>query len=346
MDLSADEIRIVLLNNGFTVNPKSFHNRVGVICPDPSHGDKDFGNCFVFLNSLQIHCFRCHFSKSLQRHIADEKSITIDEARTEIGLQSRNLYQGARKKKDVEIKRSAYRETIESLVDFDPLEFEYTRIRGYTRVFLDEFNIKLCYSGKYKDYFIIPIKELSTFEARKLKEKESLVKFLDNDGELEDLRLEYKTWRKLNLMYVHQDLYYLDRPKTLYESGVMLKKPIIYNQSNLDYDSDVEFSEGTATLPKLWTFITKNCSCSFGAIWSELQIRTLMKFKKRKIIIPDNDEASRLMVKELCTNVPDVWVRPIKVKDKHPNFVNEILTTELITGAEYMMKPAFAKLGI
>lgn len=313
----------------------------------PEHKDSDFGNCYVYMNTLLIYCFRCHFRKGLVNYIAEQKSITINEAKAEIGLTSNVEYTGKRKKNEEELpKRSVHRETLESLVDFDPQEFEYTRLRGYTREFLKEFGIKLCYSGKYTDYMIIPIKELNTFEARKLKEKEKLSEFFKTDGELSTLRSEYKKWRKLNKNITHSALYYLDRPKTLYEPGVLTEKPLIFNESKLDYNSDVYFSEGTASLPKIWRSISKNCSCTFGAILSKKQIETLKLIKGKKIIIPDNDEASLIMARETCMNIPNMYICPVSAKDTDPEYEDQVKSTPIIRASEFAMSRVFNKLGL
>lgn len=332
---------------------------IKIICP--LHSDKSYGNAGVDLNTGVIHCFNCKNSDhviSLVRNnfnlsytgalefITGEKMVDSKQAHPDYGL--KNIKRSEHKKgvKKTNNKRNMEREVVE---DFNPVNYNYTRLRGFTEEFNKKFNIKKCCSGWYDNYFIIPIvdksKGISTFEARKLSQFE-YYEFLGIDEERFKLMCEkgmfvlkdYKVFsRELN-EYVNNDkILYLMKPKVLYPSNSGIGQTL-FNVNKLNINEDLWVSEGMGTVPKIWWSISENVTSTFGSEVTHEQIEYLSSFKKRKIIIPDNDKASLLEIEALNMQVKDLWVVDVKSEDTDKKFVDDVRNAKIMEASRYLFK--------
>jgi len=70
----------------------------------------------------------------------------------------------------------------------------------------------------------------------------------------------------------------------------------IFNSANLDAEKTLIVTEGVMDVHKIWRWITKNVTCTFGVLLKELQKEQLKKFKD-VILFIDDDEAGRRSIK-------------------------------------------------
>jgi hypothetical protein len=64
----------------------------------------------------------------------------------------------------------------------------------------------------------------------------------------------------------------------------------------------------------------------------------LGEFTKRKIIIPDNDEASLLTIEFLNNLIEDLYVIDIISDDKDDNFIDDIKKFKILKASSYLLK--------
>jgi 5S rRNA maturation endonuclease (ribonuclease M5) len=256
------------------------------------------------------------------------------------------------------------------ITELDPSKYYYTRQRGFTKEFVEKFNIKRSLSNPYMDYMIIPIvdskKGINLFEPRKLMQKEYLTKFFkiknrisyekmvnDFDYIVKQYGLSLDKY-KSNVIakkecptietFNNYICRYLLLPKVWYPGNTEINKTI-FNIDNLDYNKTLYVCEGFASLPKLMKVFGNNVTCTFGSQITEDQINYLKKFKKI-VIIPDDDEAGLHMVEILHKDIKDtIYVLPIEIEDTDENFEEELKNTEIIESNKYIVpKNFYAKL--
>lgn len=340
-----------------TPNSRGYLN---VICP--FHDDKDFGNSGIDISTGVIHCFRCHTSKDIISLVREKMNFSFKEAVNFI--KNKDIFNKKEKLNNVScdfnlnnkenIKNKKINKKIKTIDDlilekFNPEDFEYTRIRGFTKKFCNEFNIQKCISGWYKNYFIIPIfdtkKNISTFEARKLNKFEYLKSIgiteeqLEKTIEIKKLKIkDFKVYSRITEEYIDNSIFlFLLKPKVLYPSGSIINETL-FNIDNLDFNKDLWASEGMGSIPKIYENISKNVTCTFGSEITDSQIEYLKKFNKRKIIIPDNDEASLIEIESLNMQVENLFVADIKSEDKDNSFITDLKNCNIISAFEYVAK--------
>ena len=303
--------------------------------------DKHIGNCSVNLSTGIIHCFACKHSEHISALI--QKKFNLDYKQTYNFITGKDYKKKEQqnndlinKKIDYNLNKKEERKKINGTVsqgvkvnyinsrhlrDFNSQDYYYTRIRGFTKEFCKQFNIKKCVSGYYKDYFIIPIidsrKKIMLFESRKLMQYEKQLLKIE---EITDFDLEY-----------------LENKKVLYPSGASYIKSTLFNIDNLDRNEDLWVSEGSGTIPKVYLNISKNITCTFGSEITEEQVEYLKQFKKRKIIIPDNDKASLLAIENLNNQVEDLYIIDIKSEDKDRKFIKDIGNNKIVKASKYLL---------
>lgn len=345
MNLTQSEI--VLTLDKLNINKSDKQNGDWLFIRCPFHvkilgkRDNHIGNCSINLNTGIIHCFACHHSEHISILVRERLNLSYRESYEYI---TGKEFKGIRQKNDNTIfsNKIDYNLVLEKKVenkiarkekkisylspkilqDFDPQDYHYTKIRGFTKEFCKKFNIKKCIDGYYKDYFIIPIidnsKKFFLFEARKLLQYE---KELISENKLSEF-----------------DKQYLKNKKVLYPFGAVYIKHTLFNIDNLNKNKDLWISEGIGTIPKIYLNISKNVTCTFGSEISEEQIKYLYSFKNKKIIIPDNDEVSLLTIEALNSKIQNLYVIDIKSEDKDNCFIGDIKKNSIIEASRYLLK--------
>jgi len=300
-------------------------------------------------NGIIIHnCFSCHTTTNIYKLISQLKNISYREAVQYIdneieveqaplnNLQNRNIETIEQQVLDKSTKK--FFNTIPLL---NPEDYEYTKLRGFTFDFCNEFDIQLAVNGFYKDYLIIPIRNkyynLDTFEARKICQLQYLQKWFESRESLPILEKRFSELKELthikikNGVIVDKDgltstnpiLYYLLKTKVLYEPNSPLKS-ILWNIDNLDYNKDVIICEGLGSIPKIYQNYSTNVTCTFGSQISDAQIMLLNKFKGKKIFLSDWDSASYSMLAKIRNYVEDVFVFSEQTDDTHNDFIDKL----------------------
>lgn len=309
-DINFSQIEITHLLDRLGIRNKTRNSdAIQIVCFE--HDDKDFGNAEISSSKQAYHCLKCGASGSILSMVMHRMRLTFPEALEFTGKNNSQQYINfAYKKKDdifieeekPEIKREKY--SMPSGIKFNPRVYDYTRDRGFSKEFIEKFNIILCTQGYYKDYIIIPIisheHEVETFEARDI---------------------------------IRDGL----RDKVLYPKGCNLNKTI-FNYNNLNKDEDLYIVEGIGSVSKIWTNISKNVTCTFGSQVTDSQIDILNEFSAKKILVPDNDEAGSKMIMNLSYLVENLYVKIISSEDIEDMYVDDILHTNPIEGMRYIIR--------
>lgn len=330
---------------------------LSILCPN--HSDRNFGSCSINVESGYIKCYSCGFKKSIISVLSSRMCISTKEAIEKL----KNLGSGY-------FSSPTYYEIVEEIKPFtssymnkrltghilisssiDPEDYYYTRKRGFTKEFCDTFKIERCFSDRYEDYFIVPIfdKQYSiyTFEFRKLMEYEYLLNFFEKtEGSLDRLKKSFSKFveeeqltldngilHKGEQIYFNKEIKYLLSSKVKYEPESKLKSTL-FNRENLNKDEPLYLVEGIGSVPKIWSYISKNCTCTFGSTLTKHQLNFLKEFKEI-IIIPDSDIAGEKMVRDVSAVNTNTNVIPIQYEDTDDEYVSAILNTNKITGAYY-----------
>lgn len=360
MQFTQNIIEKSLIELGISFNPNRINKDwMQVLCP--SHHDTHFGSASINLSSGVISCFVCGHNTSIIKLFMERKNCSYKEIIKYI-FDDFNFFIKNDRFEKIEIKekkQSFKRIEIKdyTTMSFSPEDFYYTKIRGYTKEFCEKFNIRLCLGSEYDDYFLTPIidtkKNINIIEARKLKQREYIYKYLNLSEkhirspeqifkEIKEkrgykLNKNYEIVNKKNQIINNIYLKYLLKPKTLYPKNVDVDFTI-WNIDNLDRIKELYVSEGLATIPKIYQHITKNCTSIFGTKITKYQIEYLKEFKNKIIIIPDNDEACFLMIKLLNEELDNIWVLDIKIDDTYKEFVQIVQYCSIIRANEWLLK--------
>lgn len=336
---------------GIEYDARDISNKGWMSIKCPLHVESTpWGSASVNINSGIISCFSCGQTISLKK-LLEQRNISNFEEFVPKYFAPTTYVQ--------EKKEIINHDYNFAHFELDPLKYKYTRIRGYTKKYCEEFNIVHCISGDYRDFFTIPIidskQDIRTYEARKLCKDIYLKNYYKDkklrmsleelfEKECEDKNYEIKKgeiFDEAGNQYFSLDLLYLLKPKVLYPwmSGVWTT---IFNIDNLDYNQDLWISEGLGTHPKLYQYISKNSSAVFGAKITPEQFVILKKFKKRIIILVDPDIAGYKMILSAFENLKDVWVCFVSSKDENKNFVKDVENCKLISSNEFLIKYTFS----
>jgi 5S rRNA maturation endonuclease (ribonuclease M5) len=314
------------------------------------HNDKDFGNASVNVNSGVIKCFKCGETGNVSSLLKERNSnyTFVPSAITQPVKQEI--------KKSVNIDSSLIYRFIYKEID-NPEDFYYLKQRGFTKEFCKEFKIVRSFTDPYSNYFAFPVidksKNIYNCEFRKLIQMETIQQYFNTTNipysnlsevfkkhcEDHDIKIvDYKLYKD-GKVSEDKTLFYLMDKKVKYESGSRVKQTL-FNIDNLNYDEVLYLCEGIGSIPKLWTYISKNCTCTFGSQISPDQIEYLKKFKEI-IIIPDRDIAGQKMVLFLRDHIKNLKVIDISYEDTDENFVFEIQNTNIISVGEYLARSKF-----
>ena len=336
---------------------------LSILCPN--HNDKNFGSCSINLTSGFVKCFVCHYGdrgssrKSIVNLVQDKTGLNYKGAKQfiEEGLfTSYNQTVIEEKPKKRARVKALYNFTS---IELNPDEFYYTQQRGFTEEFVKNFNIKRSMSGWFNDYFVTPIidssKGINEYEGRKLKEYEVLCDFYNVENaphkklkenfsslcERNRIRLNRKTYQVyIDDQIIDDDrLLYLLKPKTLYISNSRCQETI-WNIDNLKYDETLYVVEGLASVPKIWSYVSKNVTAIFGVSITPEQIEYLKRFKEI-IYIPDFDKAGYDSVDFLRKYLNNFLVCDTQYEDTDNEYVESIKKAKLLTFADYVTKYVF-----
>ena len=308
----------------------------------------------IHLNTGVIHCFACGLNTNIYKLIQQRLNISYKEAikhvngETDIYIPQdpvQNLKQEVPENKIYVQPKQNY--PFVSMPLTKPEDYQYTKLRGYTKEYCEEFNIEVALSGLYEDYFIIPIvdteQQFISFEARKLMQYESLNKYIiSNPIDFSILTVE-EIFREIIKMKKEQGVELtatekrLQLNKVLYPSGHKVNTTI-FNIDNLNFGEDLILFEGLATHPKVYQYVFQNCTSIFGANLSNEQLLILKQFKKNIIVISDNDNASYALIKRLNQFIENVKVFDCITDDKKASFVDDINKANIISAAEFLVK--------
>lgn len=325
-------------------------------CLNPSHIDNS-PSCSVNVYNYKVKCFSCKYDTNLTSAISKLLNLSYSEAFDFIN-KNLNLNQNSNSNFRLQKQRSiiskdnnsnAVKENSKKYITTDLISenFIYTKERGFTKEFISQFNIKHCLSDIYSDYMMIPVideeYDVNTFEFRKLKQKEILIKENIDDWD------EYKSFYKLkyikrkgvfsetlNEFISNPNIIYLMKPKTLYIKNTNIQNTI-FNRHNLNCNEILTLSEGFASLPKMMKVLGKNCSCVFGTELTENQIDILKKFKEINLI-SDNDLASYIYIDKLSNYHNNINVYDSYLDDKQDNFEYELKNSKLLKSKEFLLK--------
>ena len=343
-----NQFEIVGILNTLGIKHESHPSKKGwldIICP--YHNDKNFGNAGINVYTGVINCYKCGATSHINKLWKDRFSSEPDYKYSQLEEQP-----------IVESKISKY--ITDNKYNFThtklkPEKYYYTQQRNFTPEFVDHFNIRHALSSIYSEYLIIPIhdkeKDIYEFEARKLLELETLRKYFNRDLPYDRLKKHFKNYVKKNNIYLDKEynihfndeiiedeqlLYLLDK-KVKYISGSRITETI-FNIDELDREQDLYEVEGSGSLSKLWSYVSKNCTCTFGSNVSENQIKYLKQFKKI-ISIPDPDSAGFKKMRLLnSAKLKNHYIIDIKEDDTHSDYVDIIKSTPIITSEEYFKK--------
>lgn len=273
------------------------------------HPDRNFGNAHINEITGITSCLSCGLSYNLYQKVKicrpelSHSEILIFIGQSEDALLVKKSRKG-KKNNHKEIKKDELLPHIKRVFrfpsrEFTPDEFTYTMERGFTKEFISHHGIRYVTGGYYEGYIAIPIKEIGSFEFRKVDPS-------------------------------------IDKKKVLYPKGTKVNTTI-WNESELNREEDIYICEGTGGTPKIWTFLSKNVTAIFGAKIMDKQYNILSEFKKRKIFIPDNDAASITMLSDVSDRLSNAWVLPVTMDDKEPGYADEILSIKPVKVAKYLL---------
>lgn len=339
------QLEIIGLLNTLGIKHENHPNSKGwlnIICPD--HMDHEFGNASINIISGKYHCFKCGSKGHIDQLWKKRFNIIPDNKFEQVISEP---------VKEVKVNRHITDNKYNFIhTELKPDKYNYTLQRGFTKEFIDYFGIRHALSDIYSDYLIIPIidkeKNIVEIEARKLKEYETLKSYFDLDLHFDRLKRQFKKHIKDNNIHMTKyklsfnneiieddNLFYLLDKKVKYCTGSRINETL-FNIDYLDRNEPLYLVEGLGSIPKIWSYVSKNCTCTFGSNVSDYQIEYLKQFKT-VYLIPDFDLAGYKMAKKLYYSLDNLYIIDIKdFDDTDENYVNLLLTKPLTDTLEYL----------
>jgi len=320
---------------------------LGIICPNPSHNDKEFGNASINMSNGVVSCFSCGYKRHIVGVIQDQLHIDFKEACQYMEndcINYSSVITPAPQRRKVKVEKIQYDHMS---VAFNPDNYHYTKSRGFTKEFCDTFNVHRIISRYNSEYFCIPIidtyKGIHEYEFRKLEAYEIIQKRFGSDEAWKAFKKENELNYSEGKLYsgdielYDEELVYLMRPKTLYKFDSRVDETL-WNIDNLDYDDALFVFEGLGSIPKTWQYVSKNVTAVFGSNISQAQIDYMKRFY-RVLYVPDFDQAGYKTVKQLNGLIPKLFIVDLEgIEDTDDIFVDKIKGTEVLTTSEYIMK--------
>jgi 5S rRNA maturation endonuclease (ribonuclease M5) len=336
------------------------NNWIKIRCINPTHLDEN-PSAGIQVGTGIYHCFSCGYKTNIVKIVQNKLLLNSYKEAKDFVLNnsilsfSNNIPRFiSEKKPEKKIIKKENNYSLE-VTPFNPQDYYYTSIRGFTNDFCKIFNINHCISSTYLDYFITPIQDskkgIKTFEARKLMQYEYLKKYYKSNRSLKSLNKAFdreKEEKKLKLKkgkvfgvsdeIFNSNLKYFLQTKVLYPPNSNISKTI-FNIDNLNFDEPLYLVEGLASVPKIYLNISKNVSAVFGASITEEQLEYLKLFKEI-YIIPDNDLAGLQMTKTISDCIKNSFVIPIKTEDTHESYIYDILHSRIVKASRYVVRKA------
>lgn len=341
------EIQVALNSCGIKSNGFVSSKRwLGILCPISGHYDKHFGNCFINLDSGVIKCFACGGSSHISKFLKTN-SQTFGFLQKLVEEKSKPVVNNSF---TAPLKPTEFIMSSLMTVPLIPEKFIYTRSRGFTKEYCEEFNIRHCLSYPYMDYFLTPVidtkKQINEIEARQLCRYEILKKYIDyNENSEKTIQECFNEYLK-SLSDINQrkkedsTLWYLLDTKVKYLPNSNLYQTL-FNIDNLDYNKDLYVVEGLGSHPKIYCNISKNVTATFGSNLDELQIEELKKFTGKLYFISDNDKAAIKMFERIrfeFDNTENIRIIDIPVEDTDESYMDKIMACKGETIGEYLIK--------
>jgi DNA primase len=137
-------------------------------------------------------------------------------------------------------------------------------------------------------------------------------------------------------------------PKTLYPKKASVNT--LFNIDNLDRKKPLIIVEGVMDIPKIWLFINKNVTTTFGINISNNQLSLIKEFDEI-ILFPDGDKGGERFVNILDSKLErEFWVAHLKNADPGDSHItpndcyeaieNKIKSTEFILNQTRLFEPA------
>ena len=367
MTLSSNQIIEILnhLNIKHAERPNS-NGWLLCLCPNPMHNDQHMTNASINLINGVFFCLACGYKKHLSAYVKETLNLDEDQfieffknynikIRKKSKLNSQVIEEPKQKKlteksgKDIEFS--------DVLTVLAPDKYAYTNARGFTDAFCIRYGIQRALSGFYSDYMIIPVQDsekgINTFEARKLMEFEYLKRLYEVDvahlrlkskfvSDIATYSIKYKKGILIGdvpLIFEGKSeiIKYLLKSKVFYAPHSNVNQTI-WNRENLDYNQDLWITEGLGSVPKIYTGITDNVSCTFGSNIRESQIEILKKFNQKIIVLCDFDEAAYKMIEKLNAAKLNVWVSMCSIKDTDKQFLEKLKNCEIVEANRFLLR--------
>jgi DNA primase len=322
-------------------------------CVSGAHKDEN-PSMGIHLESGIVNCFACGFSTNIYKLIQSSLNVSYKKAIEYVHGKDNedyiskditsNLKNNEVDKNEI-AKTPIYNYNFLSIPLSNPNAYMYTLSRGFTKEFCEEFNIKICLSGMYYDYMIIPIidteQQFASFEARKLNQTEQLrMYYNDIKSSQKILQEQFDLYRKeckqtgKELSHTEK---WLSQTKVLYPSGHKVNITI-FNIDNLLYNEDLILVEGIASVPKIYENISKNVTSIFGANLSNEQLNILKRFKKDIIVVSDNDRASYSLISRMNKHLSNVKVFNCETEDTKKSFNGDLNSSSVVNAAQFLVE--------
>lgn len=261
-------IDIGILLSQLGIQTTEYRFRFSGCCPSFTHRD-EHPSWSLYKNTGYHVCFSCGFQGSLNHLVKYFTGKTIWEY-CQIGQPENYLFKKSLDKDSSKVNNKLKQEKKVSLssgklysIYSNREVINYLLKRKIHPDFIKYFKIKYCIEAKfnhttYKNRILIPIEENS--------------ELLSVEG---------------------RDFTEIQKEKVLYPDGATVNT--LFNYDNLDKNKPLIIIEGIMDLHKIWQYITKNVTCTFGSMLTFRQIELLQQFDC--IFIPDNDKAGYNMLK-------------------------------------------------
>lgn len=364
MQFTQEQILCALDKLGIKFEVKS-SSKEWISCLCPYHPDKHFGNAFIHSSGGGFNCFACNTKSHIVKIVQNRMGVSYRSALEFLGIssiQSSRLARTLRQRKasdtSLPVKNVALNtqtvpnDATEVLENFDPMKFHYTRVRGFTKAFVNHFGIQMVVSGRMKDYLYIPIQSsklgINFVEYRKLKEYEYFKQLYPDEpisDELKSVRSRFKkdfqNYEPLEGSTDKKDMLisYLQKPRVKFNAGSKTKEGL-FNFDCLNFDEDLFVTEGIPGLAKIWSFVSQNCTSFQGVSFKATSgiLDLFRMFKKRIIVIRDADDAGDNFIFELNECLGNVWVYEYPLIDTQPEYVDIIRNHKPIECMRYFIR--------
>ena len=250
------EARNLLLSSGIRFEDKGHY--YSIRCPFHKNGMEKQASAALYKANWFFKCFTCGESMPFHRLYQELKHEPWNEHGT-IKLVEKDLYE--RRVQQLEKERSSFEIIAGKITEvYDNAKaLAYCRSRSLSDAFIKEFKIRAT--------------DLCQFKNKKLWHDRLLIPIY-YQGKLYSLE--------------GRDYLRTQTPKCLYPKDAQVS--ICFNQDNLRKDQPLVVCEGLMDIPKVWEYVTKNTTVTFGVSLAQEQ-KDFLKDCKNLILFIDDDKA-------------------------------------------------------